>query len=153
LGNSLATGFNRFSLPDTEFLFGGLFLAVPGETKLDALATRTFSGLPDDLARLGFAVAHALDPAAPPVPDLPEPMQPLVQEIAEALRAAQRPLIVSGTSLESERVMQAAANIAWALGAHAGLSFVVPEPRRDLCRRGWHAGQPRRPGTALFPSV
>ena len=34
--------------------------AVP--TRLDDVATATFRAAPDDVARLGFAVAHALDP-------------------------------------------------------------------------------------------
>ena len=43
---------------------------------------------------------------------------------------AQRPLIVSGTSLASEAVLQAAAHVAWALravGHRADLSYAVPE--------------------------
>jgi NADH-quinone oxidoreductase subunit G len=34
-------------------------------TRLDDVATATFRAAPDDLARLGFAVAHALDSRAP----------------------------------------------------------------------------------------
>ena len=34
-------------------------------TRLDEVATATFHAAPDDLARLGFAVAHALDSSAP----------------------------------------------------------------------------------------
>ena len=46
---------------------GPLFIATIAGTKLDDVATQTFRGAPDDLARLGFAVAHALDSSAPPV--------------------------------------------------------------------------------------
>ena len=52
-------------------------------------------------------------------------------EIAAALRAAQRPLIVSGTGLGSTAIIEAAANVAWALhkSGHPGarLSLAVPE--------------------------
>jgi len=39
----------------------------------------------------------------------------LAREIAEALKGAKRPLIISGTSMGSASIIQAAANIAWAL--------------------------------------
>ncbi len=85
---------------------------------------------PDDIARLGFAVAHALDPQSPEVPDLPAEVRSLAERIAAALKGAKRPLIVSGPSLNSEAVIQAAANAARALtkaGQAAGLSFTTPE--------------------------
>ena len=50
--------------------------------------------------------------------------------IAQALKNAKRPLIISGTSLFNEAVIQAAANIAWALcesGKPAELCYTVPE--------------------------
>ena len=50
---------------------GPLFIAAPGATRLDDVATRTYRAAPDDVARLGFAVAHEIDPEAPEVPDLP----------------------------------------------------------------------------------
>jgi NADH-quinone oxidoreductase subunit G len=109
---------------------GPLYLAVPHGTRLDDLATRTYHAAPDDLARLGFAVAHALDGAAPAVANLPDEVAALAQEIAEALGAAERPLIVSGTGCASEAVMQAAANVARALcndERRASLCLTVPE--------------------------
>ena len=42
-----------------------LFIATPSATRLDDVAAACYRGAPDDLARLGFAVAHALDPKAP----------------------------------------------------------------------------------------
>ena len=41
-----------------------LFIATPDATRLDDVATCTFRGAPDDLARLGFAVAHEIDAAS-----------------------------------------------------------------------------------------
>jgi NADH-quinone oxidoreductase subunit G len=107
-----------------------LFIVTPYHTKLDDVAMRTYRAAPEDLARLGFAIAHALNAEAPPVPDLPDEECALVIEIAQALHRARRPLIVSGTSCGSEAVVQAAANVAWALCSRdrpAELSFTVPE--------------------------
>jgi NADH-quinone oxidoreductase subunit G len=106
------------------------YIATPQATKLDDVAMHTYRAAPDDLARLGFAIAHALDAQAPPVPDLPDEECALVIEIAQALHRAERPLVVSGTSCGSEAIIEAAANVAWALckrGRRADLCFTVPE--------------------------
>ena len=50
---------------------GPLFIATVAGTRLDDIATQTLHGTPADLARLGFAVAHAVDSNAPPVLDYP----------------------------------------------------------------------------------
>lgn len=109
---------------------GPLFLAAATATKLDELATRTYHAAPDDVARLGLAVARLLLEEAPAVPELPEAEQHLAHQIAEALRSAHHPLIISGTSSGSEAVLKAAANLAAALAARgqaAGLTLTVPE--------------------------
>ncbi|WFF40980.1 NADH-quinone oxidoreductase subunit NuoG [Salinicola endophyticus] len=108
-----------------------LFLATPEATKLDAIATRTRRAAPDDIARLGFAVAHALDPTAPAVGGLDDDTQALVGEIADALLAAERPLVIAGEALASLAVIEAAGNVARALArrqkAGAGLTLVRRE--------------------------
>ena len=96
---------------------GPLYIATPYATRLDEVATATFRAAPDDLARLGFAVAHALDLARALASD----DFPLAGEIARALKAAKKPLVISGTSCGSEAIIQAAANVAMA--ADAALSF------------------------------
>jgi NADH-quinone oxidoreductase subunit G len=109
---------------------GPLFVATPAATKLDEQATWTYRAAPDDIARLGFAAAHALNVEAPAVPDLPGELGALAETIADALREAERPLVVSGASLGSEAILHAAANMAWALsslGRPADLCMVVPE--------------------------
>jgi NADH-quinone oxidoreductase subunit G len=98
---------------------GPLYIASPAATRLDDVATKTIRAAPDDLARLGFAVAHALDPAAAAAD------HPLAAEIAGALKSAKRPLVISGPGCHSEAVIQAAANVARAAGAR--LSFTLPE--------------------------
>lgn len=109
---------------------GPLFIAAPYATKLDDIAARTYIAAPDDLARLGFAVAHELDPDAPGVEGLSEDLQTLAQEIAGALRKANRPLVISGPGCGSIAVIDAAANVSQALcksGRQAELCFTMPE--------------------------
>ncbi|MBE0409003.1 MAG: NADH-quinone oxidoreductase subunit NuoG [Anaerolineales bacterium] len=110
---------------------GPLVIATPTQSKLDDIATETFRGTPQDLARLGFAVANSIDPESPKVGGMQGSTLQLVENITRALKSAKRPLIVSGTSCGSEAILQAAANVAWALnrnGSPAELSFTVPEP-------------------------
>ncbi len=107
-----------------------LFLATPAATKLEEVALRSYHAAPEDLARLGFAVAHRIDPSSPAVPSLSEEADRLAEEIAGALLAAKRPLIVSGAGCGSEALLQSSANVAWALcrrGIPAMLSLVLPE--------------------------
>ena len=109
---------------------GPLFIAAPYATRLDDVATETYRSAPEDLARLGFAVAHALDPQAPAVPDLAEETRALAERIANSLKSAKHPLVVSGIGCNSLAVIHAAANVARALitsGRSASLSFTVPE--------------------------
>jgi NADH-quinone oxidoreductase subunit G len=109
---------------------GPLFIAAPYATRLDEVATDVLHAAPADLARLGFAVAHAIDAGAPPVADLSPELTDLAGKIAEALRSAKSPLVVSGSSCRSTAVVEAAAQVAWALskvGKPAKLSFCFPE--------------------------
>jgi NADH-quinone oxidoreductase subunit G len=117
----------RVALQDAK---GPLFIAAPCRTRLDELASQTCRAAPDDVARLGFAVAHAVHAEAPPVGDLPSEAGALAEHIARALRDAQRPLVIAGASLGDEGSIRAAANVARALcrtGRPAQLCFTVPE--------------------------
>jgi len=107
-----------------------LFIASVTSTRLDDVAEECVHAAPDDLARLGCAVAHAIDPSAPAVAGLDFDAAALAQRIAAALLAGQRPLIVAGASLGSQALLEAAGNIAKALKQrekNAGLSLVVNE--------------------------
>ncbi|URM30705.1 NADH-quinone oxidoreductase subunit NuoG [Pseudomonas frederiksbergensis] len=107
-----------------------LFIASLAETKLDDVAEECVHAAPDDLARIGFAVAHALDASAPAVEGLDAEALELAQRIADALLAAKRPLIIAGTSLGSKALIEAAANIAKALKLrekNGSISLIVPE--------------------------
>jgi NADH-quinone oxidoreductase subunit G len=109
---------------------GPFFIASVNATHLDDVATDVFRAAPDDIARLGFAIAHAIDSTAPAVQDLSPRSRALAQGIATALLSSQKPLVVSGPSSHSEAVIQAAANVARALchaGKPPGLTFTMPE--------------------------
>ncbi len=109
---------------------GPLFLAGARRTWFHAYATESYFAAPDDLARLGFAVAGTIGQGAPSVPDLSLEVKDLAQRIAESLTHAQHPLIIAGTGSGSQATIEAAANVAWALhqqGKQPRLSFVLPE--------------------------
>lgn len=107
-----------------------LFVAGVQATRLDDIADACVRRTPEDLARLGFAVAHAIDPTAPAVADLDADQAALAARIAATLCAARRPLLVSGSSLGSVALIEAVAHIAAALGKRGvnfALSLVAPE--------------------------
>ena len=108
---------------------GPFYIAAAHATKLDEIATRTWCAHPDDIARLGQAVARKINPQLPGAMH-DEETKEITESITEALLHAKKPLIVAGTSLYSQAIIEAAANIAFALkekGKEAGLVYVVPE--------------------------
>lgn len=109
---------------------GPLFIASVAGTKLHEVATGTLHDAPDDLARLGYAVAHLLDPSLPEITNLRKETEDFARRIASALSAAKRPVIISGMSCDCATVIKAAANVAWALhkkNPATGLVFALPE--------------------------
>jgi NADH-quinone oxidoreductase subunit G len=107
-----------------------VFVTSVDATRIDDIAAVTFRAAPDDLARLGFAVAHALDPGAPVVEGLDDATAKLANTIATALLSAKRPLVVSGTGTGSAALLESAANVALALhrqGKAAEICLAVPE--------------------------
>ncbi|MEL0027442.1 MAG: NADH-quinone oxidoreductase subunit NuoG, partial [Perlucidibaca sp.] len=130
-----------------------LYIASVQSTRLDDVAAATWQATPDDIARFGFAVAHAIDSAAPAVNGLDAAAQSLVQRVAADLLAAEQPLVVSGTSLSSEAVIQAAANITRALqarGKQAAISLALAEAISLGC--ALLDSQPLDAGLALLAS-
>jgi NADH-quinone oxidoreductase subunit G len=105
---------------------GPLFIAACSPTLLDDIATESMCSSPSQIARLGFQVAHELDPIAPAPENLSDDLKQQSRRIADALRNAQHPLIVSGPFAHSIEVIQAAANIAQAL-PKARLLYTLPE--------------------------
>ncbi|MDT8397243.1 MAG: NADH-quinone oxidoreductase subunit NuoG [Pseudomonadales bacterium] len=111
-----------------------LFILSPHATRLDDVAAAVQIGTAADSAKLGFAIAHAIDSQAPAVKGLSKVEQTLVETIANSLKGARQALIVSGTGSMSPALIDAAANIATALAgkgenadAKAHLCYVVPE--------------------------
>lgn len=105
-----------------------LFIATVADTPLDDVAQQRLSLAPNDIARLGMAIAAQLHGTASP--DLENDLTEIAKHIAGALGSAQRPLIVSGTGSGSSAVIDAAASVADALisaGSPAMLCLAVPE--------------------------
>ncbi len=108
---------------------GPFFIASALATKLDELAAQIFHGHPDDIARLGHAVAQKINVKLPAV-GKNGITEDLLDMISQALLKSDKPLIVAGTSLYNKAIIEAAANIALSLqenGKNAGLFYVVPE--------------------------
>ena len=105
-----------------------LFVTNVDDTRLDDIAAWTYRAPVEDQARLGFAIAHALDDSAPAVDGLSQDLQSKVDVIVQALAGAKKPLIISGTNAGSMEIIQAAANVAKALkgrGADVGVTMVA----------------------------
>jgi NADH-quinone oxidoreductase subunit G len=109
---------------------GPLYVTGYRKTWIEDHATAVLHAAPDDLARLGYAVAHELDSTAPAVGDLNEDQRRLAQRIATDLLHATQPAVVSGTGALSPAVVQAAWSVALALhkrGKPVKLAMVMPE--------------------------
>lgn len=111
-----------------------IFILSLTETKLDELAEGVCIATPNDIARLGFAVAASI--AGEPVTGIAPEAVEFAQQIADSLKAAKKPLVVTGTTLQEPALLEAAAQIvqnlgdyfaAQAAGAQAGINLVVPE--------------------------
>jgi NADH-quinone oxidoreductase subunit G len=122
---------------------GPLFMATVASTRLDDVATETYHAAPDEIARLGYAVARSLDANAAALRDTSasgslagriaddaravtgvekkssgapdSDFETTAQRIAQALCSAERPLVVSGLGCHSESVLKAATNVLRAL--------------------------------------
>ncbi|WP_016583558.1 NADH-quinone oxidoreductase subunit NuoG, partial [Yersinia pestis] len=105
-----------------------LFITNVDNTRMDDIAAWNYRAPVDDQARLGFAIAHALDESAPAVADLDRSLKGKVDIIVQALAGAKKPLIITGSSAGSDAIIEAAANVAKALknrGSDVGITFVA----------------------------
>jgi NADH-quinone oxidoreductase subunit G len=99
-------------------------------TPLDTVATDALQLAPDDIARLGFAIAHELNDASPVVPKADDALLTRARIIGNALKQAKKPVIISGISCYKESIIKAAFNIAASLNTaerKAAIAYVVPE--------------------------
>ncbi|MDY6484904.1 NADH-quinone oxidoreductase subunit NuoG [Acinetobacter faecalis] len=101
-----------------------IYILAATQTRLADVATGEVVASPNDIARLGFAVAAGVKGEA--ILGLDEDAKAFAQTIADTLKAAKKPLIISGTSLQDAAIMEAAAQVAQNLG-NAGLTLTVPE--------------------------
>ncbi|WP_201582564.1 NADH-quinone oxidoreductase subunit NuoG [Psychrobacter jeotgali] len=101
------------------------------QTKLDDISKVSVVATPEDITRLGFKVADEIANLADDLSQISDPqqnnqpqnahetstdaMQALAQQIAYDLIQADRPLVVSGSSLSSTALIEAAAQITQAL--------------------------------------
>ncbi len=122
---------------------GPFFIVTPGPTGLDASMAGTLRASPAEIAALGGAIAQEIHPlphsAAQPFPTalprpaaapLPESLKKQAVSIAAALKAAAKPLVVSGCGAESADIVRSAAEIARALiaeGKKVRLAFIFPD--------------------------
>ena len=107
-----------------------LYITSFQTTRLDDVSTSTLHGGADEQAVFAQAVAQAIDPTISVTTELSGDQLALARQVAAALCAAQRPLIISGTSAGSAEILQASANVGLALkaiGRDVGISLVVPE--------------------------
>ncbi|MEE4359922.1 MAG: NADH-quinone oxidoreductase subunit NuoG [Pseudomonadales bacterium] len=88
---------------------------TPAATRLDDICAATLDRPPASIARIGSAIAHALDPGRPAPGTLDEEEQAFVRAAAAALMEAERPVIVSGEGCQRDDVLRAAASVAEAL--------------------------------------
>jgi NADH-quinone oxidoreductase subunit G len=105
-----------------------LFIVSVGDSRLDDIAEQRLHMAPDNIARFASDIALLISGAGSD--GLISECSEQASDIAEALRNAQRPLIISGTGCGSAAVIDAAAAVADALvtiNPHTQLSLSVPE--------------------------
>jgi NADH-quinone oxidoreductase subunit G len=102
-----------------------IYILAATQTRLADVAAGEVVASPNDIARLGFAVAAAVKGEA--ILGLDDDAKAFAQTVAYTLKAAKKPLIISGTSLQDAAIMEAAAQVAQNLGENAGLTLTVPE--------------------------
>ncbi len=107
-----------------------LFIASVDATRLDDAATECWRGAPDDIARLGLAIGRYLSPEAAGGQIPASATDGFAARAARALSGAARPLVVTGSSLGCDALLDAAArvvNVLKALGRPATLALGMPE--------------------------
>jgi NADH-quinone oxidoreductase subunit G len=107
-----------------------LFIAGAHPTRLDEAAKAVCRSDPDNLARLGFHIASLIDKDYPRKTDLPAELRDTAGVIAEVLKQAEHPVIVSGTGSNHSGILEATADVAGALqtaGRTPGLLLTFAE--------------------------
>lgn len=104
---------------------GPFFLATGYATKLEEVSTSVYHGDTNSLLKLSEAITNEIRSGSGD-----NQSGGFSHQVAQALLASEKPLIVSGTGMMSKSIVQAAANIAGALkdaGREVGIVYAVPE--------------------------
>ncbi len=107
-----------------------VFVVTPFADSLDEIADESYHSSQGSISDLGFAMAKAIDEKHPGKISLAPAVQRLAGKIAQTLKKAKNPLIISGISCGDEAVVQAAMDTASALagtGQEVMLYIVLPE--------------------------
>ena len=107
-----------------------VYIATTYKNGLDDIAENTLRASYEDISSLGYAVASFLDDKAPDSKSKLKHQQNLAENIANSLKNAKNPLIISGINCGHEGTIHAALNISLALmssGSNVMLSMVLPE--------------------------
>ncbi|MDA0713167.1 MAG: NADH-quinone oxidoreductase subunit NuoG [bacterium] len=102
---------------------------TPTNSKLEDVA-HCYIATPTDITRIGYAIAHELNPVVVMPSNMSKDHLLLARKIAVILRKTKNPVIISGTGLQSQALLEASANIAWALktdNCDARICLAVPE--------------------------
>jgi NADH-quinone oxidoreductase subunit G len=92
-----------------------VYIATPFKDSLDEIAETTFRASYADIANLGSAVASLLKDDLPISKKLSNDHRELAENVADTLKKAKNPLIISGITCGDEDVLHAGMNIAAAL--------------------------------------
>ncbi len=107
-----------------------LYVASSYATKLEEVSALTISLAPDDIARIGNAVAARFDSTVKMPDSLSEEEKKFVDRVSDDFSNAEKPLIITGTGSYSENVIRSAVNAANAVQKSKkdlSLSFVFPK--------------------------
>lgn len=102
-----------------------IYIVSPTQTRLSDVAVAEVIASPNDIARLGFAIASAIGGEV--LPQIDKETADFARQVADTLKAAKKPLVISGTGLQDASILEAAAQLAQSLGSQAGLVLTVPE--------------------------
>lgn len=106
-----------------------VFIASQSGSDLDELASEKLAAPADSIVALAIAIASFIDRGAPIPRKRDKETGEMAQRIATALMKADNPVIITGASSGSLKLLYAAANIATALsnaGKKTGISIIFP---------------------------
>jgi NADH-quinone oxidoreductase, chain G len=92
-----------------------VYIATPFKNSLDEIAETSIRGSFEEIGSLGSAIASFLNDKAPAQAKIIEDHQKDAEKIADSLKKAKNPLIISGITCGDEDILHAGMNIATAL--------------------------------------